>query len=162
PAGIVASWVRTPVDAFILAQLTANGMQPNPPIDKETLLRRATFDLIGLPPTTDELRTFLADNSTEAFARVVDRLLASPHYGARWGRPWLDTARYADTGGPQVRLDSTEYRFPYAWVYRDYVIDAFNTDKPYDRFILEQLVADKLGLPGNDPALAALGFLTVG
>src|SRR5262249_30991286 len=115
----------------------------------------------GLPPTTDELRAFLADNSPDAFTKVVDRLLASPHFGERWGRHWLDTARYSDTAG-QVKAIVESYRYDGAWSYRDYVIAAFNEDKPYDQFILEQIAADKL--PGsNDPrALAALGFLTVG
>ena len=162
PAVGQRSWVRTPIDAFILAKLEANGMTPNPPADKETLLRRATFDLIGMPPTTEELRDFLADTSPDAFARVVDRLLASKHYGERWGRHWLDTARYADTGGPQVRLDNPDYRLAFAWVYRDYVIEAFNRDKPYDQFILEQLAADQLPLSEDKSELAALGFLTVG
>ncbi len=156
------AWVQTPVDAFILARLESAGLKPNPPATREELLRRATFDLIGLPPTTDELKAFLSDQSPDAFAKVVDRLLASPHYGEHWARHWLDTARYADTAGINTRLDSTEYRYPYAWVYRDYVINAFNSDKPYDRFILEQLAADKLGLAANDPGLAGLGFLSVG
>ncbi|HEY3900963.1 MAG TPA: DUF1549 and DUF1553 domain-containing protein [Chthoniobacter sp.] len=154
-------WVKTPIDAFILARLEAKGLQPSPPASKETLLRRVTFDLIGLPPTTEELRAFLGDTSPNAFAKVVDQLLASPHFGERWGRHWLDTARYSDTAGRgQAALQS--YRFAYAWGYRDYVINAFNQDKPYDRFIVEQLAADKLSLGEDKSALAALGFLTVG
>jgi len=161
PAVKLTGWVKTPVDAFILARLEAKGMQPSPPASKETLLRRVTFDLIGMPPTTGELRAFLADAAPNAFAKVVERLLASPHFGERWGRHWLDTARYSDTAGrPQAGVQS--YRYPYAWAYRDYVINAFNEDKPYDRFILEQLAADKLSLGEDKSALAALGFLTVG
>ncbi len=156
-------WVSTPVDAFILAKLEQNQMKPSPAADKATLIRRATFDLIGLPPTPAEVKGFLEDNSPQAFAKVVDRLLASPHYGERWGRYWLDTARYADTKGNNKRTE--DFRYPYAWTYRDYVINAFNQDMPYDRFIIEQLAADKLP-PGKDPAkreaLAALGFLTLG
>jgi mono/diheme cytochrome c family protein len=154
-------WVKTPVDSFILAKLEEKGMKPSPPAGKEALLRRATFDLIGMPPTTDELKAFLADNSPDAFAKVVDRLLASSHYGERWGRHWLDTARYSDTSGNNNNNERDRYRYAYAWAYRDYVIKAFNQDKPYDQFILEQIAADKLTL--KDPTdLAALGFLTVG
>ena len=161
PTVKMIAWVKTPIDAFILARLEANGLQPSPPASKETLLRRVTFDLIGLPPTTEELRAFLVDTSPTAFAKVVDRLLASPHFGERWGRHWLDTARYSDTAGRgQAAIQS--YRFAYAWGYRDYVINAFNEDKPYDRFIVEQLAADKLPLGEDKSALAALGFLTVG
>lgn len=153
------AWCRTPVDAFIAKKLEENGMAPNSMASKEALLRRASYDLIGLPPTPEQVAAFVADSSPQAFEKVVDRLLASPQYGERWGRHWLDTARYADTTG-EPRLKE-EYRYPYAWTYRDYVIQSFNEDKPYDRFILEQLAADQL--PGEDPSrLAALGFLTVG
>jgi len=161
PAVKATPWVKSPVDAFILARLEANGMKPSPAASRETLLRRVSFDLVGLPPTTDELRAFLADNAPDAFTKVVDRLLASPHFGERWGRHWLDTARYSDTAG-QVKAIVESYRYDGAWSYRDYVIAAFNDDKPYDEFILEQIAADKLPR-GNDPTvLAALGFLTVG
>jgi len=157
-----ADWVKTPVDAFILATLQQHGMKPNPPADKRTLIRRATFDLIGLPPTQDEIQNFLDDNSPDAFAKVVDRLLASPHYGERWGRYWLDTARYADTKG-DVRKNQEDYHYPFAWTYRDYVIRAFNDDKPFNRFILEQIAADKLVASSTDKSIvAAMGFLTVG
>ncbi len=157
-------WCRTPVDAFILQKLDAKNMVPSPDADKEALLRRATYDLLGLPPTPQEVNAFLADKSPNAFAKVVDRLLASPHYGERWGRFWLDTARYADTaGGQKNAIKDGEYRFPYAWTYRDYVIKAFNDDKPYDKFIVEQLAADKLPDIAKDKTrLAALGFITVG
>jgi Protein of unknown function (DUF1549)/Protein of unknown function (DUF1553)/Planctomycete cytochrome C len=164
-------WCKTPVDNFILAKLEATGLRPNPPADKRTLIRRVTFDLIGLPPTEAEVQDFLADESPDAFAKVVDRLLASPHYGERWGRYWLDVARYADTKGDTPQREDP--RYPFAWTYRDYVIDAFNSDEPYNQFIMEQLAADRLLLDNAkaahsnvkdaDPrALAALGFLTLG
>ena len=155
-----ASWAATPADNFILAKLEANGLKPSAAADRRTLLRRATFDLTGLPPTQKEIDDFLNDKSSEAFAKVVDRLLASPQYGERWGRYWLDTARYADTKG-EVKRRLEDPNYPYAWTYRDYVIRSFNEDKPYNWFILEQLAADKL--PGLGKSnLAALGFLTVG
>lgn len=152
-------WVATPVDAFVLAKLESKGMTPSKPTDKRTLIRRATFDLIGLPPTPEEVNAFLADESPQAFAKVVDRLLASPHYGERWGRYWLDTARYSDTKGDARREDRL---YPYAWTYRNYVIDAFNSDKPYNQFLIEQIAADKLPPNGDNAKLAALGFLTLG
>jgi hypothetical protein len=155
-------WVKTPVDAFILAKLEDKGLTPSPAADKSTLIRRATFDLIGLPPTQQEVKDFLADNSPDAYAKVVDRLLASPHYGERWGRYWLDTARYADTKG-QVNKNKEDSVYPYAWVYRDYVIRAFNEDMPFNKFVMEQIAADKLNLAGtNRDDLAAMGFLTLG
>jgi hypothetical protein len=153
------TWLATPVDAFILARLEKVGLRPSPAADKRTLIRRSTFDLTGLPPTPEEVAAFLADRSPDAFARVVDRLLASPRYGERWGRYWLDVARYADTKGYLVR---GERRYPYSYTYRDYVIRSFNDDLPYDRFLTEQLAADQLDLSGDPRALAALGFLTVG
>ena len=149
----------THIDHFVLAALQKAGLQPGPPTDKRTLIRRATFDLIGLPPTYAEVQEFLNDDSASAFAKVVDRLLKSPRYGERWGRHWLDLARYADThGGAPVAAKT----FPFSYTYRDYVIGAFNRDLPYNRFILEQIAADQLQLEENDTALAALGFLTVG
>ncbi|MEN9661934.1 MAG: hypothetical protein RL324_883 [Verrucomicrobiota bacterium] len=152
PAVKNATWVQSPVDNFILEKLEAAGIAPNPAADKRTLLRRVTFDLIGLPPSEAEVQAFLADKSPAAFAKVVDRLLASPQYGERWGRYWLDVARYADTkGDPPNRNDA---RYPYAWTYRDYVINAFNTDKPYNQFIMEQLAADLLISPPKPPAPA--------
>ncbi len=157
-----AAWVKTPVDHFILAELEEKGMRPNPPADKRTLIRRATLDLIGLPPTPEEVRDFLNDSSPGAFEKVVERLLQSPHYGERWGRHWLDTARYSDTKG-EIRRQREDPNNPYAWTYRDYVIRSFNEDKPYNRFIIEQMAADKLPISRTDPTvLAALGFLTVG
>ncbi len=171
PAVADPSWCQTPIDNFVLARLTDNGMKPNPRADKRTLIRRVTFDLVGLPPSDEEVQEFLADDTPDAYTKVVDRLLASPHYGERWARYWLDVARYADTQGePPQREDP---RLPNAWTYRDYVIDAFNQDKPYNDFIVEQLAADRLVFPAikanpHDPAkigqdrLAALGFLTLG
>jgi mono/diheme cytochrome c family protein len=153
--------VRNDLDRFVLAKLEANGLTPNPPADKRTLLRRVYYDLIGLPPTPAQVQAFLEDHSAEALAKVVDELLASPHYGERWGRHWLDLARYSDSKGQSNRRRESSV-YPDAWTYRDYVINAFNEDGPYDRFILEQLAADKLNLGTNRTALAALGFLTLG
>ena len=155
------SWARNPVDAFVLARLEQNEMKPSPQAAKETLLRRATYDLIGLPPTPDEVRAFAADQSPNAFEKVVDRLLASPHYGERWGRFWLDSARYSDTSGAENNNRREDYRYANAWTYRDYVIRAFNADKPYDRFLMEQIAADHLPDVDKD-SMAALGFITVG
>ena len=156
-------WCRTAVDTFILAKIEEKGMVPSPDATKEALLRRATYDLTGLPPSPQEVTDFVSDESPKAFAKVVDRLLAAPAYGERWGRYWLDTARYADTIGGTGNNGRMDYRFPYAWTYRDYVIKAFNEDKPYDQFIVEQLAADRLpDISPDDPRLAALGFITVG
>ncbi|MBI3192240.1 MAG: PSD1 domain-containing protein, partial [Pedosphaera parvula] len=152
-------WVQTPIDAFVLAKLESRKMKPSPVADRRALIRRATYDLTGLPPTPEEVAAFLADKSPQAFATLVDRLLESPHYGERWGRYWLDVARYADTKG---YIGAGESRYPYAYTYRDYVIRSFNEDLPFDRFLLEQIAADQLK-PGEDNrSLAALGFLTVG
>jgi hypothetical protein len=146
------------IDGFIRAKLTDNGLSLSPAADKRTLIRRATFDLHGVPPTPDEIAAFLKDDSPDAYPKLIDRLLASPRYGERWARHWLDVARYADNKG-YVFFEGKEH--PWAWTYRDYVIQALNDDVPYDRFILEQLAADQLVL--KDPkSLAALGFLTVG
>lgn len=156
-------WCRTPVDCFILQKLEATEMFPSPDAPKETLLRRVTYDLTGLPPTPAEIQAFLSDGTPQAWSRVVERLLASPHYGERWGRHWLDTARYADTAGSNA--DNLDYRFPHAWTYRDWVINAVNADLPYDQFIVEQLAADYLPREQQGPKgenLAALGFITVG
>ena len=156
-------WCRTPADCFVLQKIEAAGMLLSPDADKETLLRRAFYDLLGLPPSPQEIEIFLADKSQEAWARVVDRLLASPHYGERWGRHWLDTARYSDTAGANV--NGTEYRYAHAWTYRDWVINAINADMPYDKFVTHQLAADLLPKDQqgrNAENLAALGFITVG
>ncbi|MEX0714291.1 MAG: PSD1 and planctomycete cytochrome C domain-containing protein [Pirellulales bacterium] len=153
------AWSANPIDAFVLARLEAQALAPSPPADRRTLLRRATFDLIGLPPTYDQVQAFLDDKQPGAFERAVDRLLASPQYGERWGRHWLDVARYADTKG---YVFTQERRYPFSYTYRDYVVRAFNEDLPYDRFILEQLAADQLDLGEDNRALAAMGFLTLG
>jgi hypothetical protein len=145
-------WDKNPIDAFIAAKLQDKKINPNPPADKITLLRRASLDLIGLPPTPEEVQAFLADTSPDAFAKVVDRLLASRQYGERWGRHWLDLARYADTNG--FKSDETR---PNIWRYRDYVIQAFNEDKPYDRFVREQIAGDEL-YPNDMSARIAVGF----
>ncbi len=159
PAPADPEWGTNPIDRLVRSKLEANEMAPSPPADKRTLLRRVTYDLTGLPPTPEAMDAFLADPSPAAYPAVVDRLLASPAYGERWGRYWLDVARYADTKG---YVFQEERRYPFAWTYRDYVIRAFNEDKPYDRFLLEQLAADQLA-PGEDnQALAAMGFLTLG
>src|SRR5262249_20180949 len=156
-----SNWISNPVDAFILASLEKNGMKPSPSADKRTLIRRATFDLTGLPPTPAEVKEFLDDTSSNAFGKLIDRLLDSKQYGERWGRFWLDTARYADTKG-EVKKKQEDAHYPFAWTYRDYVINSFNSDKPYNRFIMEQIAADKLPQPKDHDALAALGFLTLG
>ena len=155
-------WAVNGVDRFVLAQLEAEGLSPSSRASRDMLIRRATFDLTGLPPTFESVQEFVTDPAPDAYARLVDRLLASPRYGERWGRHWLDIARYADTRGHT--FDSREKRFPYSYTYRDYVIGAFNGNLPYDRFILEQLAADLLVLEtdGDRRALAALGFLTLG
>ncbi|HLK58529.1 MAG TPA: PSD1 and planctomycete cytochrome C domain-containing protein [Chthonomonadaceae bacterium] len=134
------SWVKSPIDAFVLAPLEAKGLKPAPPADKRTLIRRATYDLIGLPPTPAEIEAFLADQSPNAFAKVVDRLLASPHYGERWGRHWLDVVRYTDS--MDERGLGGEGDVSEAWRYRDWVVNALNADMPYDRFIMNQIAGD--------------------
>ncbi|MDB6068359.1 MAG: Protein of unknown function (DUF1553)/Protein of unknown function (DUF1549)/Planctomycete, partial [Pedosphaera sp.] len=152
-------WSQSAVDHFIMATLLTKGLTPSPQADKVTLIRRATFDLIGLPPTPKEVDDFVADGSTNAFARVVDRLLASPHYGERWGRHWLDIAHFADTKATGNNRDEV---YPYAYTYRDYVIRSFNEDLPYDQFIIQQIAADKMPLGDDKRPLAAMGFLTLG
>lgn len=155
------AWVKSPVDAFVLAKLEEKGIQPAPAADKLTLLRRASYDLTGLPPTEKEMNEFLADKSPDAFAKVVDRLLASPRYGEKWGRHWLDVARYADSTG-----NDEDHRYPHAWKYRDYVIQAFNDDLPYDQFVREQVAGDLLpsadGGEVNRRGIIATGFLALG
>src|SRR5690606_547131 len=132
-------WGQAPIDRLIAAARHQQGLRPNPPADKPVLLRRAYYDLIGLPPTEEQIEAFVADERPEAFAEIVEELLASPRYGERWGRYWLDLVRYADTAG-----DNSDYPIPQAYLYRDYVIDAFNSDVPYDRFLHEQLAGDLL------------------
>lgn len=153
------AWCQNTVDRFILAELDAHKLAPSAPADRRTLLRRVTFDLTGLPPTYEELEAFAADKSPDAYQKAVERLLASPAYGERWARHWLDLARYSDTKG---YVFTEERRYPYAYTYRDYVINAFNSDLPYNRFVMEQLAADLLPDKREPQALAALGFLTLG
>ncbi len=154
-------WASHPIDAFVLDKLAGNGWHPAPAADKYTLIRRATFDLIGLPPSEREIAEFLADDSPSSFARVVDRLLASPHYGERWGRHWLDLVRYADTNGADEN-----HSMPNAWRYRDWVFKMLNRDQPMDQFIIEQLAGDLL--PGNvdeqttSDRITATGMLVIG
>ena len=163
PAVQLTEWPRTSVDRFILAKLENAGLQPAPPADRHTLLRRATYDLTGLPPPPQEVEAFLNDPrpTPDVFLETVDRLLASPRYGERWGRHWLDVARYADTKDG-VLMYGDDRVWPYAYTYRDYVIRAFNEDLPFDRFVHEQLAADLLEPPVDPWRLAALGFLTLG
>lgn len=146
------AWVRNPIDAFILQRLEGEGIAPGPHADKVTLLRRVSFDLTGLPPTPEDVQNFLADQSPNAYERVVDRLLASPHYGERWGRHWLDVARYAESDG--FRADEPRLN---VWRYRDYVVRSFNEDKGYDRFIREQIAGDELW-PNDPEARTATAF----
>jgi hypothetical protein len=154
------AWSRDAIDRFILAKLEAGGLRPVGDADKATLLRRVTFDLTGLPPTPAQIDAFLRDDSPGAFEKVVDRLLASPAFGERWGRHWLDVARYGESTGP-----SRNVPYPHAWRYRDYVLDSLNADKPYDRFLREQIAGDLL--PANSPEerdrqVIATGFLALG
>jgi hypothetical protein len=152
-------WTRTPIDDFILAKLEQENLEPNPDTDRRTLIRRATFDLTGLPPAPDEIESFLADQSPDAFAKVIDRLLAAPAYGERWGRHWLDLVRYADTSGCNADVP-----IPDAYKYRNYVISAFNSDKPYDQFLREQIAGDLLpsdSEPDRYRKMIATGYLAI-
>jgi cytochrome c553 len=150
---------RSPIDAFILAKLEEKGLSMSSEASRRTLIRRATFDLTGLPPTAEEIDAFEKDTAPGAWERVLDRLLASPRYGERWGRYWLDVARYADTKG--YLAGGEERRYAFSYTYRDWVIDALNRDVPYDQFLIRQIAADQL--PPDDPGqLAAMGFLTLG
>lgn len=154
-----SNWPKTPIDAFILAKLQEKNLTPVAPANKRTLIRRATFDLIGLPPTPQEIDAFLKDKSPKAFERVVDRLLASPHYGERWGRHWLDLVRYADTSGC-----NSDFPVPAAYRYRNYVIDSFNADKPYAQFIREQIAGDLLPAKNDherNEHIIATGYLAI-
>ncbi len=164
PAIRTTSWPRSDIDRLVLAKLEDRGLRPAQAAEKRTLIRRATFDLTGLPPTPEEIDAFLGDPSPEAFAHVIDRLLASAHYGERWGRHWLDVVRYTDSfdarilAGPGSVMDMTE-----AYRYRDWVVDAFNRDLPYDQFIIQQIAGDLLPAekPGeiNVPGTIATGML---
>ncbi len=150
------TWARAPVDAFVLDVLLRRRMTPSPEADKRTLLRRVYFDLIGLPPTADEMRDFLADDSSDAYERVVDRLLASPHFGERWARHWMDIVHYAETHGHDQDRPREN-----AWPYRDYLIRSFNYDKPYGRFVQEQIAGDAM-FPDDPAAIVATGMLATG
>jgi hypothetical protein len=155
-----SGWSGNPVDRFILAKLGEHHLRPVALADKRALCRRLYFDLIGLPPSPEEMADFLAADSPTAYSRLVDRLLASPHYGERWGRHWMDVVRYADTAG-----DNADYPVPEARLYRDYLIAAFNADKPYDRFVQEQVAGDILAESGPRDLYAerviATGFLAL-
>jgi hypothetical protein len=148
--------IVNPIDAFIQQKLSEKNLKPAPPADKLTLIRRATFDLIGLPPTPEEIEAFMNDKSPEAFDKIIERLLASPHYGEKWGRHWLDIVRYADTDG-----FSNDFERPNAWRYRDYVIRSFNRDKPYNEFIMEQVAGDEID-PKDPEKVIATGMLRMG
>lgn len=149
-------WIRTPVDAFVLAKLETAGLIPSPPAEKLALLRRVHLDLVGLPPSPEEQEAYIADSSPAAFEKVVDRLLTSPHYGERWAQHWLDAVRFAESNGYEADSDR-----PHAWRYRDYVARSFNADKPYDRFITEQMAGDELAA-GKDPRSAAELLIATG
>jgi hypothetical protein len=150
------TWTRNPIDQFILAKLREKGLVPAPPADRRTLLRRVSFDLIGLPPTPEEMAEFLNDSSPDAYEKVVDRQLASPHYGERWARHWMDVIHFAETHGHDQDVPRD-----HAWPYRDYLIRSFNDDKPYARFVEEQIAGDVL-YPKDPQAVVALGFLAAG
>src|SRR5262249_43244190 len=146
----------TPIDAFLLADLEAKGLTPAPPADRRELARRVYYDLTGLPPTPEEIDAFVNDNAPDAYERLVDRLLASPHYGEKWARHWLDLVRYAETNGYEFDVAK-----PFIWRYRDYVIDAFNKDKPYDQFVREQIAGDLLPTVTAE-TLIATGYYRLG
>jgi hypothetical protein len=156
PPSISDPWIRTPIDAFILEAQRAKELTPAPELGSEALVRRLSLDLTGLPPTPDEVDAFINDRSPQAYEKLVDRLMASPHYGERWATKWLDVVRYADTNGFEADRERTN-----AWRYRDYVTAAFNSDKPYDRFLQEQIAGDEMW-PGNHEALIATGFHRAG
>jgi mono/diheme cytochrome c family protein len=156
PAVKQRDWLRTPIDAFVLAKLEAVGLTPSPPADRRTLIRRLSFDLIGLPPTPTEIDAFLADASPDAYEKVVDRLLASPHYGERWARHWMDVIHFAETHGHDQDVPRDN-----AWPYRDYLIRSFNDDKPYARFVEEQIAGDFL-YPNDPQSIVATGFIAAG
>jgi len=151
-----AETVKNPIDAFVLARLEQNQIVPAPTADKRTMLRRLYFDLTGLPPTQAEIEAFVADNSPQAWEKVVDAQLSSPQYGERWARYWLDLVRYADTSGYERDQEK-----PFAWKYRDWVVNAFNQDLPYDRFVIEQLAGDEIADRSEDSVIAT-GFLRLG
>ena len=153
-------WPATRLDEYVLDTLLQNQMLPSPAADARTLLRRLKFDLLGLPPTQTEIEAFLADDSPDAWTQLVERMLASPQFGERWGRHWLDVARYADTRG--YTFGGADRNYKWAYTYRDYVIEAWNDDVPFDQFVLQQMAADQLEQGDDNRSLAALGYLTVG
>ena len=160
PVSPASGWAQTPLDHFVLKKLEANGLSPSPKASRRVLIRRMFLNLTGLLPTFDEVQRFEKDERSDVIDRWIEKLLADPSYGKKWGRHWLDVARYADAKG---YVDAGEPTNPFAFTYRDYVVDAFNRDKPYDQFILEQIAADRLDMADENPsALAGLGFLTVG
>lgn len=156
PRATQLAWNKNPIDAFLFASMKAKGLKPSPRADRRTLIRRAYLDLTGLPPSPEEVTAFEKDNAPDAWERLVDKLLASPHYGERWARHWLDLVRFADSGGFEFDVDR-----PDAYRYRDYVVKAFNDDKPYDQFVKEQLAGDEIA-PGSADAMVATGFLRLG
>src|SRR5262249_35101542 len=152
------AWPQSDIDRYIMASLEAKGIHPVGPAARRSLIRRATFDLTGLPPTPDEVDAFLADESSDAFERVVNRLLASPQYGERWGRHWLDIARYGED-----QAHTLEARlYPYGYRYRDWVVNAFNADMPYDQFVVAQIAGDLLEAAGRADPRAATGLFALG
>ena len=159
PKVICVDWPRAELDYFVLDKLEQQKLAPSPAADRHTLIRRATYDVIGLPPTAEEVERFVQDSAPNAFDKVIERLLTSPHYGERWGRHWLDVARYADTKGYVFTQDRS---YPNAYRYRDWVVKSFNDDLPYDQFLIEQIAADRLPHGSDKTSLAAMGFLTVG
>ena len=156
---IHGGWAKTDIDHFIQAKLEEKGLTPGPMAERRTLIRRATIDLTGMPPRTEDVGAFVADQSPDAWEKVIDRLLASPQYGERWGRYWLDVARYADSKG---YVFEEERRYAYSYTYRDWVVRALNEDLPYDQFLIQQIAADQLPLGEDKRPLAAMGFLTLG
>src|SRR5579871_5406100 len=150
------AWIRTPIDAFILDGLKKAGLKPAPQADRATLIRRISYDLTGLPPTPEEIDAFVRDKSPNAWAKVVDRLLESPHYGEQWGRHWLDVVRFAESDGYEYDMHR-----PDAWRYRDYVVQSFNDDRPYNEFVKEQLAGDEMDAK-NTEYLIASGFNRLG
>ena len=159
PQEVAGDWSRNPIDRFVQWRQQGRGLQPSQLADSRTLVRRLSFDLLGLPPTPTQVEDLVNDLRPDRLSRLVDRWLASPQYGERWARHWLDVARYADNKGYVFFEDQS---FPWAYTYRDYVVDAFNRDLPYDQFVRQQLAADQLDLGSDRRPLAAMGFLTLG